>query len=242
MTLTDGTYSTFALIKNDPKQGFVLSGINVKQGETAKLTYKTSYKVEDTGKIGQNASYGNAATIDWASNNQPYTVTQTKTYTPDVMTVNNGRKSGSFNYATQQLQWKVDEMNVPLNYSKMVQGTTITNTFIEPVVTPTLPQRPSYALSTIDEIEQFLEQYDSFTLSERAEMDQFVNVAALRVKLQQLKQSSEDKIMTEKDEVTKTQHPKLPQTDGKSNVSLVIVGFIFMVISVYVFVRRRAVK
>ena len=107
VAITNGTKTGVQIIDNDPTKGFIMSGVNIAKGKTATITYKTSYKIEETGQIEDNASYLNTATIDWKSNNVPFTLAKTSTYTPQKVTVNNGRKWGSFNYQTQELSWNV---------------------------------------------------------------------------------------------------------------------------------------
>ena len=107
VAITNGTKADVRLIDNEATKGFIMTGVNVAKGNTATITYKTSYKVEETGQIEDNASYLNTAKINWESSNVPFEIIQSSTYTPEKVTVNNGRKWGSFNYQTQELSWNV---------------------------------------------------------------------------------------------------------------------------------------
>ncbi|MGE7945129.1 collagen binding domain-containing protein [Lysinibacillus xylanilyticus] len=81
--------------------GFTITGINVPAGETAEITYTTSFAINDNGTVQE--GYGNTATVKW----KDFTVVGNADYTPGTTTVNNGSKAGSFNYSNQLFTWEV---------------------------------------------------------------------------------------------------------------------------------------
>ncbi|KOS61776.1 collagen binding domain-containing protein [Lysinibacillus sp. FJAT-14222] len=98
----NGTDANYTLIE----KGFTITDINVPSGETATITYQTSFAIDDNGVV-QNQGYGNKATTKWTSGKETYEKTDTDKYVPDTTTVNNGSKSGKFDYVTQEFTWDV---------------------------------------------------------------------------------------------------------------------------------------
>ncbi|MFJ7731278.1 collagen binding domain-containing protein [Lysinibacillus sp. NPDC097231] len=90
----------------DLTKGFTITGINVPAGGTAKVTYQTSFAIEDDGQVQKNG-YGNTAATEWTSGDKTYKKSETSSYVPQSTTVNNGSKSGTFNYSTQEFTWDV---------------------------------------------------------------------------------------------------------------------------------------
>ncbi|WP_285398950.1 collagen binding domain-containing protein [Lysinibacillus sp. fls2-241-R2A-57] len=123
ITVDKMTGHSISLIdENDLSKGFKITGGTVKKGETATITYKTSYEIADDGSVIHNG-YGNTATANWMSSGKTYTVTKTADYTPATTTVNNGSKSGGFNHLTQEFTW-----NVKVNINKKdINGALLTD-------------------------------------------------------------------------------------------------------------------
>ncbi|KOP77894.1 hypothetical protein AMS59_14755 [Lysinibacillus sp. FJAT-14745] len=123
ITVNKMTGHSISLIdENDLSKGFKITGGTVKKGETATITYKTSYEIADNGSV-INDGYFNTATANWISSGKTYTVTKTADYTPATTTVNNGSKSGSFNHLTQEFIW-----NVKVNINKKdINGALLTD-------------------------------------------------------------------------------------------------------------------
>ena len=101
----DGQPVNYSANPNGP--GFIITGINVAVGQTVRIMYKTSYDVDATGKIEDNAKYTNTANAKWTSGPTPYDLTVQESYEPSRVTQNNGVKNGSFNYQTQEFTWQV---------------------------------------------------------------------------------------------------------------------------------------
>lgn len=102
----NGIATTYSLIGGDKKKGFTISGINVPAGSTSTITYQTSFAIGDEGTV-QKQGYGNTAATEWTSGGKVYEKSASASYIPQSTTVNNGSKSGSFNYSTQQFTWDV---------------------------------------------------------------------------------------------------------------------------------------
>ncbi|WP_249661087.1 collagen binding domain-containing protein [Lysinibacillus fusiformis] len=96
----------YTLIAGDKQKGFTISGINVPAGSTSTITYQTSFAIGDEGTV-QKQGYGNTATTEWTSGGKLYEKSSSASYIPQSTTVNNGSKSGTFNYSTQQFTWDV---------------------------------------------------------------------------------------------------------------------------------------
>ncbi|MGN4126774.1 collagen binding domain-containing protein [Lysinibacillus sphaericus] len=106
ITVNNMTGHTIALIdEHDLSKGFTLTGGTIAKGQTATITYKTSYAIADDGSV-VNDGYGNTATANWTSD-ETYEITKEADYTPATTTQNNGSKSGKFNYLDQEFTWEV---------------------------------------------------------------------------------------------------------------------------------------
>ncbi|MGE7130265.1 collagen binding domain-containing protein [Lysinibacillus xylanilyticus] len=119
----NGKNATYTLIGGDKKKGFTITDINVAPGQTATITYQTSFAIDDNGVV-QNQGYGNTAATHWISGGKTYDKTVTDKYVPDTTTVNNGSKSGKFDYVTQELTWDV---KVNIN-KKNINGAVLVDT------------------------------------------------------------------------------------------------------------------
>ncbi|KUF32872.1 MULTISPECIES: collagen binding domain-containing protein [Lysinibacillus] len=102
----NGIATTYILIDGDKKKGFTISGINVPAGSTSTITYQTSFAIGDEGTV-QKQGYGNTAATEWTSGGKTYKKSSSTSYIPQSTTVNNGSKSGTFNYSTQRFTWDV---------------------------------------------------------------------------------------------------------------------------------------
>ncbi|MGE7020787.1 collagen binding domain-containing protein [Solibacillus cecembensis] len=107
----------------DPTKGFVITGINVPAGKTVKVTYTTNFDIGDTGIVATQG-YGNTANTTWTSGGVTYDKTKTAEYIPSETTINNGSKSGKFDYSTREFTWDV---RVNIN-KKDIQGAVLVDT------------------------------------------------------------------------------------------------------------------
>ncbi len=105
ITGTNGTDPTI-IADTRTTTGFTISGINIAAGQTATVTYTTSFAIDDDGQVATQG-YGNTATTKWTSGGTLYTKTATSEYIPEITTVNNGSKSGKFDYSTREFIWDV---------------------------------------------------------------------------------------------------------------------------------------
>ncbi|WP_332650988.1 collagen binding domain-containing protein [Lysinibacillus sp. 54212] len=87
----------------DLSQGFFIKDAEVKQGETGIITYVTSFAIEENGEVATQG-YGNEVNASWASYSIKYVRVN---YEPKPTSVNNGSKSGSYNYENQTFTWGV---------------------------------------------------------------------------------------------------------------------------------------
>ncbi|MFJ7668544.1 collagen binding domain-containing protein [Lysinibacillus sp. NPDC097195] len=102
----DGQAVVYALIDENKTKGFTITGINVPAGGKVTVTYQTSFAINDEGEV-ETQGYGNTAETEWTSGTKTYKKTATDDYVPGTTTVNNGSKSGKFNYLTQRFTWDV---------------------------------------------------------------------------------------------------------------------------------------
>ncbi|MET4563272.1 LPXTG-motif cell wall-anchored protein/uncharacterized repeat protein (TIGR01451 family) [Lysinibacillus parviboronicapiens] len=122
ITVSNMTGHTIALIdEHDVSKGFTLTGGTIAKGQTATITYKTSFAIADDGSV-VDGGYGNTATAEWTSD-EPYEITKEADYTPATTTQNNGSKSGEFNYLDQEFTW---EVKVNIN-KKDINGALLTD-------------------------------------------------------------------------------------------------------------------
>ncbi|MFF5993964.1 collagen binding domain-containing protein [Lysinibacillus sp. KU-BSD001] len=106
--------------------GFTIGNMEIDPNSSVTVTYKTSYAISDDGSV-INSGYGNTAVATWTdpvATSKTYTLTKTADYTPAPATANNGRKTGSYNYATQEFTWLVQ-----VNTNKRnIQGAVLVDT------------------------------------------------------------------------------------------------------------------
>ncbi|EON73946.1 collagen binding domain-containing protein [Lysinibacillus sphaericus] len=122
ITINNMTGHTIALIdEHDLSKGFTLTDGTIAKGQTATITYKTSFAIADDGSV-VDGGYGNTATAKWTSD-ETYEITKEADYTPATTTQNNGSKSGEFNYLDQEFTW---EVKVNIN-KKDINGALLTD-------------------------------------------------------------------------------------------------------------------
>ncbi|MHA6260257.1 collagen binding domain-containing protein [Sporosarcina sp. CAU 1771] len=119
----NGNNANYSLIGNDPTKGFTITGIDVAAGGYTTVTYTTSFAIENDGQVATQG-YGNTANTEWVSGGFTYNKTATAEYIPGTTTVNNGSKSGKFDYSTQEFTWDV---KVNIN-KKDIQGAILVDT------------------------------------------------------------------------------------------------------------------
>ncbi|MGM9944803.1 MAG: SpaA isopeptide-forming pilin-related protein, partial [Lysinibacillus sp.] len=87
----------------DPSNGFTMTG-DVDADKEAVIEYQTKFAIDAQGQP-VSTSYGNTAEIKWSN----YTINESSSYTPNpsAPTTLNGSKKGSYNYQTQEFDWKI---------------------------------------------------------------------------------------------------------------------------------------
>ncbi|MEO4054019.1 collagen binding domain-containing protein [Solibacillus sp. CAU 1738] len=106
--------------------GFTIENMTINPNSSVTVTYKTSYAISDDGSVTNNG-YGNTAVATWkdpVDTSKEYKLTKIADYTPAPATANNGRKTGSYDYATQEFTWLVQ-----VNTNKRdIQGAVLADT------------------------------------------------------------------------------------------------------------------
>lgn len=110
-TFSEGSpnHSSYKLIDNDPRKGFILNFGDLAEGTSFTITYKTNFDILPNGTA--HDEYKNTATATWEGETtkpEGWKIEKSAQYNPGTSpTGNNGYKYGSFDHVNQKFNWTV---------------------------------------------------------------------------------------------------------------------------------------